>query len=169
MKRGEVGFWYQPNTAMGFAPKKSGDVGHDLLSAIEFDEMTRIERLVAKIAKVKVPMVILWPFSLRSIRTEMHLVMGKSMWCEIVSRSSAAQRSIMVIGGIIDSGYIGELYTVIHNVGFRPRIIKRGERYSQVIFHEAVRPTTTQLGARRFKELAKTRERGIAGFGSTGV
>lgn len=150
-----------------FYPSMAGDVGHDLAAVISADDMSLLDAIVARLIRCKAPMLIIWPFSIRSIRSGLFLVMPQSVWCEIKSRSSAAKRMLAVIGGNIDSGYRGELFTMLHNIGLKPRIIKNGERYSQVIFHPAVRPEIKLISAVSFVRKAQE-GRGADGFGSTG-
>ncbi len=151
-----------------FEPKVDGDVGHDLFAVIAQIEMSLVDRIVAWLTKTKVPMFILWPFSVRSIRSGLHVVMNRGIWCQIRARSSVTRRMLAVIAGNIDSGYRGELFTSLHNIGLKPRIIRSGERYSQVIFYRAVRPNIHKIGPAEFLEKMNVAVRGADGFGSTG-
>ena len=150
-----------------FAPAKDGDVGHDLGVIISKNEMSWFDRFIAFLIRSKKPMYIIWPFKIRSLRSGLHVVMKSNLWCEVKARSSTSRRKMTVIGGNIDSGYRGELFTILHNVGFLPRIIRHGERYSQVIFHRAIRPVLHPMTKWDFHEIANV-GRGSTGFGSTG-
>lgn len=149
-------------TGMGpfSSPRKPGDVGHDLFVIIT--EQTMLERVISLFTKRKVQ--IIWPLvGVRTVRSGVRIGMGSAIWCEIRPRSSTSRKKLHVLGGPIDSGYRGELYTVLHNLGLVPRLIREGERYAQVVFHQAVRPTI-----RNVRELGES-ERGESGFGSTGA
>jgi len=152
---------------MPFARAKRGDVGHDLFSVILKSNMTWLERVIFWIYP-KTSFIILWPNQVRSVHSGLHLDMPQSVWCEVLARSSAARRKLHVIGGIIDSGYNGELFTVLHNMAWTPRIIREGERYSQVIFHRAIRPEIMPITEEVFLDVLAGSDRGLSGFGSTG-
>jgi dUTP pyrophosphatase len=148
-------------TSAPFMPGKPGDVGHDLHVHMEGTSQTTFDRLVSEI--IGEPVVIVWPFSAKLVASGIAVNQPNDVWCWITARSSAARKKLMVLGGVIDSGYQGELFTVLHNFGLTPRIIRNGERYSQVIFYESVRPLT-----KRVLEFSASSERGSTGFGSTG-
>ena len=68
----------------------------------------------------------------------------------------------LVVTGIIDTGYRGELKAVLVNVGPLSVSVKAGERYAQVIFHLRCTPSVVEVD-----ELSES-ERGNTGFGSSG-
>lgn len=158
--------------SLPFVRAKEGDVGHDLFSVILIMNMNWFENFLwwcCGVLRLGVdPFYILWPNQIRAVNTGLHLDMPPSLWCEVKARSSVARRKIGVIGGIIDSGYNGELFTVLHNLGHRPRIIRHAERYSQVIFHKAFRPEIRPIAETEFLDLVASSERAMTGFGSTG-
>lgn len=167
-------------------PGKPGDVGHDLMAIITPSKQTRIERFLSPDQRVfaGLPMTrlgklrhrltqfihkgrnvqIIWPFQIKAIGSHVHIVLPNSLWALVTARSSASKRRLLVIGGIIDSGYRGEYYTVFLNVSLLPCLIRAGERYSQVIFHNSVRPHV-QWGSLTAEDMTA---RGGTGFGSTG-
>lgn len=153
-----------------FAPKKPGDVGYDLRVWIDPAHQTWIDSLLSFALKRQV--LIIWPFGSRSVASGLRLVMPNEVWCEIKARSSTMRRKMMVLGGTIDSGYRGEMLTILYNFGFLPKIIAQDERYSQVVFHWAVRPDIGFLTAAEMAdvEIRERREGGrvASGFGSTG-
>lgn len=153
--------------SLPFRRAKTGDVGHDLFAVILVSDMNWLERFLWRFMKSE-PFMIIWPFRIRMVRSGLHLDMPPNMWCEVKARSSAARRKLGVIGGIIDSGYNGELFTVLHSMALTPRIVRDGERYSQVIFHKAYRPEMRPIAEDEFLSLIETSERGTTGFGSTG-
>lgn len=144
-----------------FAPKKPGDVGHDLHAQIRPNEQSTLDRLLTEF--IGWPVVVVWPFSHRTVGSGIAVNMDESTWCEIRARSSTSKRGLHVVGGTIDSGYQGELYTVFSNSSLLPRLIRHNERYAQVVFHKAIRPILKKVSF-FFTESA----RGDTGFGSTG-
>lgn len=149
------------------AIKKDGDVGYDLPCTED---------------------MIIQPGQRRTISTGIYLEMPDHLWATIEGRSSASKweyealkavdsweasnvhnidgeadvPKFMVITGIIDTGYRGELKAVVINVGPVPVTVKAGERYAQVIFHFRCTPPIEEVD-----ELAPS-ERGSTGFGSSG-
>ncbi len=53
---------------------------------------------------------------------------------EVKNRSSvAAKRSLIVGACVVDSGYDGEVFINLHNVGKRPQFIRPGEKIAQLV------------------------------------
>jgi dUTP pyrophosphatase len=144
-----------------FAPKKPGDVGHDLYVDLFCGGQTKFERFLSEI--VGHPFVIVWPFKTRVLPSGIRINQTDQTWCWITPRSSAARKGLLVFSGIIDSGYQGDLFTCIRNLSLLPRIIKQGERYAQAIFFNALRPSFV-----RVEEFSHQSARGDTGFGSSG-
>lgn len=89
---------------------------------------------------------------------------------KIEDRSSLASLGIRSGGGVVDSGYTGEIRVVLHNLnngsdsGYRGRgySIKKGERIAQLIVQPSVVVRLVQ------SERLESSERGGNGFGSSG-
>lgn len=143
-----------------FGTAKLNDVGHDLY--VVDQPQTWIERLVSEIIPGG-PVLIVWPWTAKAVASGIRLNMPSGLWAHIVARSSAARQKLTVLSGIIDSGYQGPLFAVMTNLSIVPRIIRVGERYAQVIFHNANRPIIDEVAA-----FSSESERGATGFGSTG-
>jgi dUTP pyrophosphatase len=81
----------------------------------------------------------------------------------VVPRSSLAKRNLMMANtlGIIDSGYRGEILTVIRNIGTTPEVLNPQDR----LFQMAIIPFT-QVQFNHVESLSET-ERNAGGFGST--
>lgn len=151
--------------ARPFLTSKDGDVGHDLY--VHIDKVGPIEYVVSLFVGIRCAIV--WPFFTRTVGSGIHLAMHGTMWAKIEARSSTMRKMMMVLGGIIDSGYQGELYTVLANFGLLPRIVKHGERYAQVLFFKAVRPEMVWRDDRPEMQRFGASKRGDTGFGSTGA
>ena len=155
-----------------FEPKRPGDVGYDLFVVIRREDQTFIDRLVSFFAGV--PCIVIQPIvGVRTIRSDLHLVMPNEVWAEVRPRSSTSRRKLSVLGGTIDSGYRGEMFTVLHNLGFMPRVVVDGERYAQVVFHWAARPAIRYISEDALRAVVENDQqaggRGADGFGSTGA
>lgn len=77
-------------------------------------------------------------------------------------RSSMAKRGLKTAGGVIDSGYRGEIQIVLRNLTQESVHLKSGERIAQLLILPIVTPAVLEV-----KELDST-SRGEGGFGSTG-
>lgn len=122
-------------------PAKDGDVGYNLVSnheaVIPTGEVVNIHTGV----KVKIP---------------------DGYWGLITARSSAVfKHHILVLPGVIDNGYTGELMVACSAL-VKQRIIPAGTSLAQLILFPMVTPKIELV-----TELPKT-ERGESGFGSTG-
>lgn len=80
-------------------------------------------------------------------------------------RSGFGAKGIIVTNspGTIDSDYRGECMVILHNLNDEPFTIKAGDRVAQFIIGEVIRARYEWT-----EELSST-ERGVGGFGSTGV
>jgi dUTP pyrophosphatase len=83
----------------------------------------------------------------------------------IKDRSSLASKAIFSSGGVIDSGYRGELKVLLSNSGSSIFSIAKGDRVAQML----VLPCVMRGGAVEALEDLGITERGINGFGSTGT
>jgi len=71
--------------------------------------------------------------------------------------------SFLFSAGVIDADYRGPVGVILFNWGTDPFHIGVGDRIAQLILEQIVHPDVVQVD-----ELTDT-ERGVAGFGSTGV
>lgn len=87
-------------------------------------------------------------------------------WGMLVGRSSTVRRKrLLVVQGIIDNGYRGEIFAATQNLGQDVAIVERGERIAQLLLFDLVSAWTTP---ERVAELDES-ERGERAFGSTGA
>ena len=70
------------------------------------------------------------------IPTGIKLEMPDNIWCTVEARSSAGGRYLITPDSIIDSGYRGEFFAVVFNIGYEPQTINVGDRVCQLVFHE---------------------------------
>ena len=148
----------------GFETKKAGDVGFDLVATVERQGI--LDRVVSFLLRRRVH-VLLPLVGRRNVSSGIFLSMQYGVWCQLHARSSIARKKLQLLGGVIDSGYRGELFAVLHNFGFVPRLVEEGERYAQVIFYAAIRPRVEYI--QQFDQQIDGSIRGDTGFGSTGA
>lgn len=82
----------------------------------------------------------------------------------ILPRSSANKLGLHVKVGVIDSGYTGPMFALVHNISDKPVEIKRGMRICQIL-PMMLMPCHDEM--QEVDEMPET-ERGTTGFGSTG-
>lgn len=80
----------------------------------------------------------------------------------VADRSSMAKRGIKCAGGVIDSGYRGEVHVVLWNISSEIQKISKGERMAQMLIIPIKTPAVQEAN-----ELDQT-SRGTKGFGSSG-
>lgn len=80
----------------------------------------------------------------------------------IWDRSSMGKRGIKTLGGVIDSGYRGEVGVILWNISKEEQLIKSGERIAQLLIQSIATPQTQEVS-----ELSTT-DRNAGGFGSSG-
>ena len=88
-------------------------------------------------------------------------------WGHIVARSSTYRhRGLLVVSGVIDSGYTGPLFVGVVNQGPDPMLVEHGDRLGQMIL--MANYTDVAVIKEISLEDMPVTERGQDGFGSTG-
>lgn len=159
--------------------KKDGDVGYDIPAVErvvvpaaneknirlyrEFMERSKeLERMGDLVGAEEAHQQALHCLPRAVIPTGIRIEMPNNLWASLEARSSSSQRMLITPDAIIDSGYRGELFGVVFNLGYEDYVIEPGDRVIQIIFHEKTLV--------RFKEVQRLSpsQRGETGFGSTG-
>lgn len=84
-------------------------------------------------------------------------------WGRITGRSSTLhKRGLLVMEGVIDSGYRGPLFAHVTNLNSYPVTVRKGDRIAQLLVHESV--TCEWVESKSLDESP----RGGNGFGSSG-
>ena len=97
------------------------------------------------------------------VPTGIAIGMPPGWWGRIIGRSSTMRkRGLMVMEGVIDAGFRGELFTGVFNPGDDYVVVEPGERLAQLLFL----PVPTVHWSERSELTAS--ERGVNGFGSSG-
>lgn len=143
LRPGVVGKW----SGDGVAPRlgKSGDAGFDLTTKIE-------------------DTIWIQPGQRVNVPTGIRIELPSDLWYLILGRSSSFARGLVVSPAVIDSGYRGELFACVLNVGSNAVMINNGDRIAQIVPFGNVASNITW----NFSETLSDTERGASGFGSTG-
>jgi dUTP pyrophosphatase len=104
------------------------------------------------------------PGERKSFKTDLCLQIPHGLYGRIAGRSGLAlKKGIEVLGGVIDSDYIGEIRVILINLGQDVVQIKEGDKIAQIIFEAYSRHGFTEVD-----KLTDT-QRGANGFGSTDI
>jgi dUTP pyrophosphatase len=87
---------------------------------------------------------------------------GRPMGALLRDKSSMAAKRMVLTGGVIDSGYRGEIKALMENLGDRPATIHAGDKIANLI------PYPVLTGEVRVVEELAESKRKTGGFGSTG-
>jgi dUTP pyrophosphatase len=125
----------------------SGSAGMDLFAAIHED-------------------IILKPMERKKVPVGICIEISKGYEAQIRPRSGlAANYGITLLNtpGTIDWDYRGEIIVIVINLGSEDFHIKKGDRIAQMVFNKVEIPVIELV------EEINVSERGVNGFGSTGV
>jgi dUTP pyrophosphatase len=87
---------------------------------------------------------------------------------QVCNRSSmGAKRSLVVGAHIIDSGYDGEVFIDLHNIGVEEQFVAAGDKIAQLILVPVVHFRTTQVKEGLYDEPITMSGRGAGSLGST--
>ena len=76
----------------------------------------------------------LYPGHTCLLRTGLRFGVPHGYMLQVMNRSSVASKRQLLVGAcVIDSGYDGEVFINLHNVGSEPQTIKRGEKIAQIV------------------------------------
>lgn len=126
--------------------KRDGDVGFDLPSIVPDQSF------------------LLHPHQRAKVYTGIKFHIPDGYWIELKARSSTGDLMVLTPDAVIDTGYRGEVYPILINIGNEPVEIKHGERYIQAVLHRKGYDTVNVYDV----DSIPSSERGEDGFGSTG-
>lgn len=133
------------HTGPNLQPAYPGDAGFDLVTATDH--------------KVD-------PFTYGLVPCEVKVEFPDGVWGWITGRSSTIQKyGMLVLPGIIDTGYRGELFVAVWNMRHEAVEVKKGDRIGQLILMPNV---TDQYTPEQVLVLDESTARGSQGFGSSG-
>ena len=90
---------------------------------------------------------------------------------EVKNRSSVAAKKGLIVGAcVVDSGYDGEVFVNLHNVGSEAQFISPGDKIAQLVLVPVVHFRALETGGDLYDWYPiAISERGEGGFGSTGT
>lgn len=79
-------------------------------------------------------------------------------------KSGLAQKAgLTILGGVVDSGYTGEILILMHNTGDTDHFFSAGDKITQILIQKVEHPQIVEVPA------LQESVRGDKGFGSTGI
>lgn len=110
--------------------------------------------------------VVILPYTNCLIPTGVAFEIPKNMFGAVYPRSGLSTKEGLRLSncvGIIDSGYINQVYVSLYNDSGEVRKIKNNDRIAQIIFQTYI----NDIGLEEVDSLKDT-DRGLGGFGSSG-
>jgi len=87
---------------------------------------------------------------------------------EIKNKSGVAYKQQLVVGAcVVDSGYDGEVFVNLHNIGNTVKVIEPGQKLAQAVMVVIETPEVEEIGEDNV--YGTETDRGDGGFGSTGI
>ena len=101
------------------------------------------------------------------IPTGLRIEVPPGYMLEIKNKSGIAYKRQLVVGAcVVDSGYEGEIYVNLHNIGFNTQYLKPGTKIAQAVLIQINYCIIKEVAEEEFSQGSP---RGIGGFGSTGA
>jgi|TARA_R110000824_G_scaffold14428_1_gene61397 dUTP pyrophosphatase len=106
----------------------------------------------------------------RIIPTGLKFAIPHGYMLEVKNRSSiAAKRQLLVGACVIDSGYEGEVFVNLHNIGVESQVLKPGDKIAQLVLIPVVHFRPVEISESTLYSYPITiSERGEGALGSTG-
>jgi dUTP pyrophosphatase len=119
-------------------------------------------------AHLEDPLIIL-PGESALIKTGLKFGVPHGYMLQVMNRSSvAAKRSLIVGAHVIDSGYDGEVFINVHNIGDRSQTIKYGDKIAQLVMIPVVSFRPLLVESELYRQPITISDRGDGALGSTG-
>lgn len=101
------------------------------------------------------------------LNTGIKMEVPASCMLQIMNKSGiASKRSLLTGACVVDSGYDGEIFVNLHNVGKEPQTITPGQKIAQGVFVHISTPALVEISEDLIYEMETSR--GSGALGSTG-
>ena len=103
------------------------------------------------------------------IKTGLRFGVPHGYMLQVMNRSSvAAKRSLVVGAHVIDSGYDGEVFINLHNIGTIPQTVYYGDKIAQLVMVPVVTFRPLLVESELYRQPITISDRGNGALGSTG-
>ena len=101
------------------------------------------------------------------LETGLKIAVPEGYMLQVMNKSGIALKRQLVTGAcVVDSGYDGEIYVNLHNIGRQPQIIEPGQKIAQAVLLPVLIPKLAEVS--NPDVYGHTTSRSSGGFGSTG-
>ncbi len=97
------------------------------------------------------------------IGSNLRMALPNHLYAVVQARSSTSKKNLLVLPGVIDAGYRGQIFVMAYNLSNRPITISKGDRIAQLLIFQRVPGLQIE-----YVDNLSPSERGHMGFGSTG-
>ena len=112
-------------------------------------------------------MVTIPPGASAVLETGLKIEVPKGHMIQIMNRSGVASKRQLITGAcVVDSGYDGEVFINLQNIGKTPQTIESGAKIAQAVCIPIVTPELVEIGEDNI--YGTDTSRGSGGFGSSG-
>jgi len=103
------------------------------------------------------------------IKTGLRFGVPHGYMLQVMNRSSvAAKRSLVVGAHVIDSGYNGEVFINLHNIGTKSQTVYYGDKIAQLVMVPVVTFRPQLVESELYRQPITISDRGDGALGSTG-
>ena len=118
-------------------------------------------------AHLEDPLIIL-PGESALIKTGLKFGVPHGYMLQVMNRSSvAAKRSLVVGAHVIDSGYEGQVFINLHNIGEKKQTVRYGDKIAQIVMVPVVAFRPQLVETPLYREPITISDRGDGALGST--
>ena len=110
----------------------------------------------------------IYPFESHIVPTGIKVEVPKGYMLEVKNKGGIAAKRNLVVGScVVDSGYDGEVFVNLHNIGVEAQNIKPGEKIAQIVLIPIANCTFQEVFDEN--EINIDSKRGDGALGSTGI
>lgn len=101
------------------------------------------------------------------LQTGLKIEVPEGYMLEVKNKSGIASKKQLVTGAcVVDSGYDGEIFVNLHNIGERAQVVQPGQKIAQGVFVKVEQPLLVEIEEDNI--YGGTTDRGEGALGSTG-
>tara|TARA_Y100000296_G_scaffold76570_1_gene97308 strand:+ start:367 stop:843 length:477 start_codon:yes stop_codon:yes gene_type:complete len=101
------------------------------------------------------------------VPTGLKILVPRGYMLEIKNKSGVAHKQQLLVGAcVVDSGYTGEVFINLHNVGSKTNVVTPGQKIAQAILTPVI---SCAIKETKYDPKYLNTDRGAGGFGSTGL
>lgn len=109
-----------------------------------------------------------FPGDSKVLETGLKIEVPRGYMLQVMNKSGIASKQQLIAGAcVVDSGYDGEIFVNLQNIGMSLRYINPGQKIAQLVLIPVEIPTLNEI--KEDSIYGGSTSRGDGGFGSTGV